>query len=171
MTEPAPRKGRRGTKVPTPAALKLVEGRGNGRDSGGREVPTPPAFVRLPPTKPDGMSAIASAMWDELVDELNRLNVTKPLDAAALEMACETYARWHDARRLRFEMSIDDGTPGHGLLARNSQGLVAAPWVGIEERAAKDFRSWCQEFGLTPSAEMRLATTDPKTSGDENPFG
>jgi P27 family predicted phage terminase small subunit len=89
----------------------------------------------------------------------------------ALEMACETYSRWHDARRVRFEMALDSEVPGHGLLGVNSQGLVAAPWVGIEERAAKDFRAWCNEFGLTPAAEMKLATTDPKAPGDDNPFG
>jgi P27 family predicted phage terminase small subunit len=142
-----------------PATLKLIGGRGDGKDSGGREVKPPPGFIRLPPTKPEYMSSAASAMWDQIVEELQRLQVTKPLDGAALEMACETYARWQAARDMRVSS---------GLLARNSQGEVTAPWVGIEERASKEFRAWCSEFGLTPAAESKIGGGGD--DGADNPF-
>lgn len=149
---------------PRPAALRLLEGRSEGRDSGGRPVAEVPNFRRIPPSKPADLSADASRLWDEIVAELSRVQVLKPVDAAALQMACETYARWCEARRLRVE---------RGILSENSQGMVRAPWVAVEEQAGKDFRSWCAEFGLTPSAEMRLAGAGTKeaSDGDSNPFG
>jgi P27 family predicted phage terminase small subunit len=148
---------------PRPTSLRLLEGRSEGRDSGGRPVAEVPAFRRIPPTKPADLSADASLLWDSIVDELARVQVLKPVDAAALQMACETYARWCEARRLRVE---------NGILATNSQGQVRAPWVAIEEQAGKDYRAWCAEFGLTPSAELRLAgaAKGANDGGDENPF-
>lgn len=145
-----------------PAGLKLVEGRGSGRDSGGRNVKQPPAFRRIPPARPDDLSADAVELWDQIVVELPRLDLLKELDGAALRVGCETYARWREAVRMRQES---------GLLATNSQGRVTAPWIGIEERASKEFRAWCAEFGLTPAAEMKLATGADGGAEDDDPFG
>lgn len=147
-------------RKPEPANLKLLKGRHAGADSGGRKVKQPPGFKRLPPKKPVEMSPAAGDLWDEIVEELQRLQLTKPLDGPALEMACETYSRWYTARQMRLEL---------GLFHENSQGRVTAPWVGVEERAAKEFRAFCSEFGLTPSAEARLNPADGGDA-DESPF-
>jgi P27 family predicted phage terminase small subunit len=155
-------------RKPKPHGLRLLEGRGDGRDSGGREIKPPPGFQRLPPPKPEGMSEVAAELWDRIVPELQRLQVTKPIDGPALEMMCETYARWHAARQLRLDRVRDDD-PDAGLLAMNSQGKNTAPWVGVEERAAKEFRAWCSEFGLTPAAESKIGGGGD--DGDDNPFG
>lgn len=146
-----------------PAAhLRLLEdGRSPGRDSGGRKVPEPPPFARAVPEKPEGLSAPASVMWDAVVAELPRIDLLKPLDGFALRVGCETYARWHDANRLRRERE------NSGLLAKTSQGVGVSPLVRIESEASREFRAWCAEFGLTPAAEAKLsATADTSTSGD-----
>lgn len=144
-----------------PAALKLVEGRGNGRDSGGRPVKQAPAFRRLPPAKPDDMSPFASELWDELISELSRLQLVKEIDGAALRIGCEAYARWREAVSMRHE---------RGILAETSQGMGVAPWVRVEESASKEFRAWCAEFGLTPAAEAKLATGGGNAEEDDSPF-
>lgn len=148
-------------RVKKPAALKVIEGRGNGRDSGGRTITPPPPFKRMPPKKPDGMSPVASRHWDSLVDELARLDLIKPGDAGALEMACEAYARWHAARQHRLE---------EGVLGKNSQGTVRNPAIVVEESAEKAYRGWCAEFGLTPAAEGKLKAPEADDA-EENPFG
>jgi P27 family predicted phage terminase small subunit len=151
---------------PRPAALKLIEGSA-GRDSGGRPIVEPPAFVRLPPEAPEWLPAEARAEWDRVVPELSRLQLTKPVDRAALTAYVLTWQRLVDAQKLVTEnqnvtLEVDDNglvtqINGHGLLGRNSQGIVRAPWVAIIEAASKDLRAWCAEFGFTPSAEARLA--------------
>lgn len=144
-----------------PAVLKLVEGRSEGRDSGGRVVKQPPAFRRLPPAKPADMSPIASELWDELIPELTRLQLVKELDGAALRIGCEAYARWREAVAMRHE---------RGILAETSQGMGVAPWVRVEESSSKEFRAWCAEFGLTPAAENKLATDNGPTEDEQSPF-
>ena len=150
-----------------PAALRVVGGRGVRKDgletdSGGRPVEKGPAFVRAAPDKPDHLSADAAWLWDQVVEQLSTIGLLKPLDGAALEVACETFARWRDARRMRRQ---------EGLLSTNSQGLVTAPWVGVEERASREFRAWAAEFGFTPAAEKVLSGGADDGGGDlENPF-
>lgn len=144
-----------------PAHLRLMDGRGPGRDSGGRAVPEPPKFDRAVPDKPIDLSPIAAEMWDRIVAELPKANLLKPLDAYALQVGCETFARWHAAKRLRLSQ------PNEGLLAKTSQGMGVSPLVRVESEASRDFRAWCAEFGLTPAAEVKLsASVDPANNGD-----
>lgn len=146
--------------TPRPPALKLLSGRGNGRDSGGRPVQPAPGFTRMAPVKPRGMSRAAAAKWDQLVGELTRLELLSPVHGPALEMACEAYARWHEARKVRQAESV---------LGVNSQGRVRHPAVAVEEAAAKEFMAWCARFGITPADEQRVGTGGGD-GGDTNPF-
>lgn len=176
--------GRRG-KHPT---LKLLEdtGRKPGFDAAGRPIEEPPPFSRKLPDKPDNLSPDAEWMWDRVVDQMASVGVLKPLDGPALEVICETFARWREAVRIR-QHGVqyaadpkDDSSDGEkvtrapGVLSTNSQGLVAGPWIGVEERAARDFRAWCSEFGLTPAAEKNLVSGSDSNGGmpggGENPF-
>lgn len=145
-----------------PARLKIVGGRGNGTDSGGRKVPEPPPFTRELPTKPSDLTPVASAMWDSIVDALPKANLLKPLDGFALQVGCETFARWHAAKTLRLTAGA-----GSGLLAKTSQGMGVSPLVRVESEASREFRAWCAEFGLTPAAEVKLAAgLDPGPDGE-----
>jgi phage terminase small subunit len=55
----------------------------------------------------------------------------------------------------------------HGLLGKNAQGVVRAPWVAIIEAASKDLRAWAGEFGLTPSAESKLSVQEAGNGEDD----
>lgn len=157
-------------------SLKLLNGRSEGKDSAGRPVDEPPPFTRALPTKPDCLSADASWLWDQVLEQMKTIGVLKPLDAAGLEVACETFARWREAVRMRQHGATYATDAGEirkpaGLLAGNSQGMVAAPWIGVEERASRDFRTWCAEFGFTPAAEKNLIAETAGHGGDAyNPY-
>lgn len=156
-------KGRRGTTSKTPAKLKLIEGARPGRDSGGREVTPTPAFRRLPPQPPEFLFGDALEEWQRVVPELQRLGLTKAVDAASLSAYCLAWQRLCQAQRV-----IQEGSE-LGLLAVNSQGLTRHPAVAIAEAASKELRAWAHEFGLTPAAEANLVT--PEADLDEqNPF-
>jgi len=139
---------------PKPPTLKLIEGRGHGRDSGGRLVPQTPKFKRLPPEAPAWLPAEAAAEWERVVPELARLELLKPVDRASLTAYCLTWDRLVEAQRLVTQ---------DGVLGENSQGIVRHPAVAVVEAASKELRAWASEFGFTPSAENKLAV---KESGD-----
>lgn len=146
---------------PRPAKLKLVEGRGNGRDSGGRKVAASLGFVRLPPEPPYFLEGEALAEWNRVVPELARLELLKPIDSAALTAYCLAWARLVDAQAV---------IAREGILGHNSQGLVRHPAVAVLEAASKDLRAWAGEFGLTPSAETRVTRPEAGDGEDANPF-
>jgi P27 family predicted phage terminase small subunit len=144
---------------PRPPKLRLLNGRHAGVDSGGRKVADGPAFRRIAPEKPRDLTPDASAHWDLIVDELLRLDLTKPLDAGSLALACETFSRWKQAQRIvnalsEAELYVD--------------GRRHSAFVTIET-ASREYRAWAAEFGLTPSAEGRLGTKEAK-GASANPF-
>lgn len=154
-----------------PAPLRLVEGRAEGRDSGGRKIPQTPPFRRIPPSRPDHITGYAAELWDRITDELPNLGLLKELDGPSLEMMCECYARWRHSVEMRYAAAHTAPSTG-GIIAKNSQGFCVAPWVAAETQASKEFRGWCSEYGLTPAAEMRLATpgANPDDPDAGNPF-
>lgn len=154
-------KGRRGTTVKTPTVLKLIEGRGQGRDSGGRPVKPAPGFKRLPPSPPPIITGEALDEWHRVVAELSRLGVLKQIDGAGLAAYCLAWQRLVEAQKLVAEA---------GLLAETSQGLGRHPAVAVAEAASKELRAWAHEFGLTPSAEANLVVPESSGDGDDNPF-
>jgi len=150
-------------RTPKPAGLKLLEGRGNGKDSGGREVKPTPGFTRLPPEPPDFLAGRARALWDQIVPELQRLQLLKPIDQAALTALCLTWERLCGAQAL---------IKSEGMTVPGERGPVKNPAVLIVEAASKELRAWASEFGLTPSAEGRLGLAVPDSDADDdNPFG
>lgn len=142
--------------------LKLIGGRSAGTDSGGRPVKEAPNLVRGIPAKPEDLSDAASEMWDQVIQQLQTTGILKPLDTYALQMACESYAMWREAREFRQQ---------HGVLGKNSQGVVVAAYIRVEVEAQKQFRAWCSEFGFTPAAENNLGEGGTGGgSGSDNPF-
>lgn len=151
----------RGRKA-VPRNLKLLQGTASGKDSGGRTVPPEIPFKRGPLVKPAELSKDASWLWDQVIEQMATVGLLKPLDAASLEMTCEVFARWRCAVRER-EL--------RGLFSTNVGGAeVIGPWVRIESEAARDFRVWCAEYGLTPAAEKNLRSGDDDDGLKDNPF-
>ncbi len=146
-----------------PAGLKLLEGKKPGRDSGGRKVIPPPPFKRLPPEPPAVLTGEALAEWKRVLPELARLELVKPIDAAALTADCLCWARLVEAQR-----EIDKV----GVIIANEHGFaVRNPAIGVIENASRELRAWANEFGLTPASETKLSREDGGAASEANPFG
>lgn len=153
-----------------PAALKLLKGRSEGRDSGGRKVKPSPKFVREAPQPPEWLSDEARAEWDRIAPGLERLDLLKPEDRANLVAYCETWARFVAATR-----SIQvDGLQVVNRSTRKdgstSEWVTKNPAVGVAEAAAAHLRSLGTEFGLTPAAEARLSVGPVDPDDEDDPF-
>jgi P27 family predicted phage terminase small subunit len=146
-------------RKPKPFALKLLEGRGEGRDSGGRKVKPVPTFIRLPPEPPEWRSAEARAEWERVVPLLQELGRTKPQDRAALTAYCESWAMFVAAT----VMIADEGMTVVNRSVRRD-GTVTTwstkhPAVDIQKSAHAGLKKWCAEFGMTPSSDGRMSAT------------
>jgi P27 family predicted phage terminase small subunit len=153
--------GRRGP-APQSAALRLVNGRSEGTDSGGRRVGPPgKGFIRAAPPKPADLSPRASQIWDAAVADLEHIGSVKLSDGPGLAMLCEAGSVWYACReRIRKE----------GRQVKRPSGVVALSPIVADMRAAEaDYRSWLREFGLTYSTAARFVGDAPG-GGAPNPF-
>ncbi len=156
-------------RPPAPAQLRILNGRGKGRDSGGRVVEEPPPFVRFAPDPPDSLGPHARAEWERVVPELQRLNLLKPIDRAGLTSYCEMWETFVRATAEVHEKGLvvenrtikKDGT--------ESIWYTSNPAVSIQRNSQAAIRAWCSEFGLTPSAESKVKAAEAN-SGSVNPF-
>ncbi len=146
-----------------PAALRLLNGRHAGVDSGGRPVKASPAFKRVPPSPPTWLSREAAAEWRRVSPGLARLDLVKEEDRAAFAAYCETWSEFAQACQ---ELKA------HGSLTIVvAQGEIPHPAVAIRRSASQQLRTWAREFGLTPAAENALATKGGGDGAEGNPFG
>ncbi len=157
-------------RTAAPAALRLIGGRSEGRDSGGRVVEPPPAFRRIPPKPPTWLSREAKAEWKRVVPGLSRLDLLKEEDRAALTVYCETWARFVEATK---DVHANGFTITNRTIRKDgteSEWTSKNPAVTVAETASVQLRGMAQEFGLTPSAESKLARTADGGGDDGNPF-
>lgn len=157
-------------RTPRPAALKLLNGRHAGVDSGGRKVSEVPAFVRLPPDPPVELGEHARAEWDRVVPELQRLQLIKSLDRAALASYCEMWETFVLATADVHERGLVVENHSTRKDGSESTWFTANPAVAVQRNAQAAVRAWCAEFGLTPSAEQRVAAAGVPDGQDGNPF-
>lgn len=156
-------------RTAAPAALKLLHGRGEGRDSGGRVVNAGPAFRRIPPKPPTWLSREAAAEWRRVVPGLTRLDLLKEEDRAVLAAYCETWSVYVAATRLVTQQGVMTEAVTVRPDGSESRRPMANPAVAIARNAGRELRGFAAQFGLTPSTEQALAR-GADDDDEENPF-
>lgn len=148
-----------------PAPLKLIKGKGPGKDSAGRPVNVPPKFRRGAPDAPDMLSDLAREEWNRIVPGLEQLDLLKGEDFAALVEHCETWSTYVQALQLVRANGIVLINPDNGRVYKN-------PALAAAEAAGQQLRASCREFGLTPSSEQNLGKPmgGDSDGGENDPY-
>lgn len=143
----------RGPK-PTPTHLQLVRGNPGKRKLPKKEDEIPVVVEEVTP--PAFLSDDAKVEWGRMINALVALKLVSQLDRAALGAYCQAYGRWAQAERALAAMRERDANT-HGLLVKTTgQNVVQNPLVGIANKAMADMVRYAAEFGMTPSARVRL---------------
>ena len=156
----------RGRK-PTPTHLKLVRGNPGKRalPKKGAEIPvvveeiSPPAFL----------SDDAKVEWGRMMQALVALKLVSSLDRAAFAAYCQAYGRWAQAERALATMRERDPNAAGLLVKTTGDNIIQNPLVGIANKAMADMVRYAAEFGMTPSARVRLNGSGGG-GAQENPF-
>lgn len=150
-------------RPPLPPNLKVLNGRRDGKDSGGRDIPETPEFERGAPPVPIWLDPEAVAEWNRVVPVLTNMGLLKAIDMASLAAYCECWARFKNASLIVQQEGM--------VLHDDKQGRAQRhPALLTVEAASKELRSWAQQFGLTPSAEARLGRKKDDGGDEANPF-
>ncbi len=151
-----------GKRRAAPYQLKLLKSSRPGYDSGGRPLTPSPAFRRMAPRPPSSLSREAAAEWRRIVPGLQRLDLLKEEDRAAVTTYCELWADTVDLRaRLRTEGRTVTTTTG---------GVKPNPLVGDLRATIRELRAWVVQLGLSPASEVGLGAKSINDGDDENPF-
>jgi len=146
--------GRRGPP-PLPSAEK--KRRGTYRADRARREPKPRLIA---PPCPSWLDPTAQTEWRRVAPELERLELLTELDATALAAYCDSYATWRKAMKVLREKGLT-------FTAKKSGYVGQRPEVSIGERAILRMRTFCIEFGMTPSARGRMRLPDETPKEDE----
>ncbi|MFD9107153.1 phage terminase small subunit P27 family [Streptomyces bottropensis] len=152
-----------------PATLKLLTGRAEGRDSGGRKVNPGPAFRRIPPNPPTWLSPEAKAEWRRVAPGLTRLDLLKEEDRAMLSAYCETWSVFARASREVTKQGLTVMQVTYRGEARIEKP-VANPAVAVARNAGRELRGFAAQFGLSPATEQALSRGADDGNEDDNPF-
>ncbi len=163
--------GKRGPRK-EPSALQAAKGNPSKRPVNDLEPKGDP--VR--PRRPWGMTKDAAKCWTSLMHKLKKLGVLSRTDTDMLVTYCETWARWHAARRWLDQHGVkypvfEKGDPGVDERGQPRERRVIGwrPWpeVAIEQQCRRDLRQLGAEFGLSPSSRTGLTTNDLDDDGDD----
>lgn len=146
--------GKRGP-APQPTVLKLMRGNPGKRPLNKNEPKPRPVSNSL--KYPDWFDEIARREWKRIVPELRQLGLLTVIDISALEAYCATYSRWVRAEKI---------VKKEGETYRAEGEIKRRPEVGIIEKALHLMKTFCTEFGLTPSSRSNISISKP----DENSF-
>lgn len=140
--------GKRGP-ASMPTNLKLLHG--ETRRINARE-PKPAGGL---PECPERLTGAARAEWERLVPILTEMKVGTDADASALELLCETWGRYVEAREneVRGGMVWLSGNKSDSGLP----SFVYSPYGAIATKLIGHLRAMYATFGLTPSGRSGLA--------------
>jgi P27 family predicted phage terminase small subunit len=105
------------------------------------------------PSPPAHLSEYAKQEWARVSGELHRLGLLTVLDETSFACYCQSYGLWRMAEeKLANEDLVSPGS---------ERNTVANPLQKIAAQAARDVVRFGNEFGLSPSARVRVAAGMP----------
>lgn len=120
------------------------------------------------PTCPPGLSNVAKNEWRRIAKDLHTIGLLSRIDRAALAVYCDAYEKWLKAT----EILDQEGLTQEYTNKAGASNTVARPEVNIATKYAQIIKSFCAEFGLTPSSRCRLVLPqDKEVDQFEEDFG
>ncbi len=148
----------------TPTNLTLLRGNPGKRPINKNE-PQPEAKR---PRMPRWLGGKAKWAWKELVPLLEDMRVLTVADKKALELLCDAYQTYRDAR----QVVIEEGSVYSYVNREGDEIFKIRPEVHIAQESWKMVRQMLQEFGLTPAARTKVSVKELKeTDPGEEFFG
>ena len=132
-----------------PTALRIIKGNPTRRPLNKQE-PKPQKWTTQPPER---LSEKALSVWEHVEGVMQGIGVLAQTDAAGVELLCEAYADYLDAREELKEFGSNyytTTTRDGGLMYRTH------PAMGVIQDADRRIRAWLVEYGMTPSSRSKI---------------
>ena len=128
------------------------------------------------PSRPEWLSVEAKHEWGRVVPELERLGLLTIVDRAALAAYCTAWAHLVAAERamqrsymVRLPTGVKETAGGLTLTGVEVLNAIGSQWSWYKT-AMQQVRTFCTEFGLTPSSRGRMSLPEPKSEDEFEEF-
>lgn len=141
-----------------PTAIKELRGGSKTyHRKGNDQEPKVPGY-KIAPRPPKHLDDVAKTEWRRIAPMLCDAGVMTKVDRSGLEAYCVAYATWvHATEQIQ----------KHGMLIKSPNGYpTQSPYLSIADRAAKEYRAWLVEFGMTPSSRSKVKAAGEKEEKD-----
>jgi len=109
---------------------------------------------------------IAMEEWNRVTKELIDKDIMTNVDISSLAMACDALSRYILAKA-----NIDSNGLSYETYDREGNKLIKAnPDVRTQIQYANMYKTFCSEFGLTPSSRIKLAMPKQDENVPKNKF-
>jgi P27 family predicted phage terminase small subunit len=143
-------------RKPKPTNLRVLQG-----NPGKRPLKTNEPKPRpVPPVMPAHLKGLAKEEWERVVPILERLGILTEVDGAALAGYCQSFARWVQCEKRLTSKGLTFTTPSGYVQQR--------PEVSMAQKYLQLVKSFCTEFGLTPSSRSRIELPDGDGDDDDD---
>lgn len=142
--------------APKPTILKLRAGN-PGHQKLNRREPKPRPVA---PKCPAWLDLDAKREWRRIAPELDRIGLLSCVDMAALAGYCQAWSRWKQCERVLTDQGLTFET-GNGYVVPRPEIAASKTYLGF-------VKSFCAEFGLTPSSRGRMTLPEMDDDNDDD---
>lgn len=145
-------------RKPIPDHLKVLSGTAR-RDRVNPDAPVAPSGIAEPP---EWLNGRAAEVFQQLSTILHGLNLSTPVDAAALALLASRLEEVEAASAV-----IDDLGRTYTTEGPSGQLFRPRPEIAMRNEAMRHAQALLSEFGLTPAARSKVSAGKP---AEQNPF-
>lgn len=153
-------------RLPKPASLHILNG--NPSKINPKELEKKlEKEMRVPvaiPDIPDYLDPIAKKEWLRITPLLAKLGIISDLDLSTLAAYCSTYSKWVQIERILKKQKIIQKTK---VGNKNFYSMQSHDLLRESKDLTAKLRTFCAEFGLSPSARCRIHIPGTETDQDE----
>ena len=142
---------------PKPTALKRIEGTYRKDRAPKNEVqPT----ISMDIEAPTDLNEWGQKYWVDIMSEYSKVGLVTKVDIGALHSLCQWYGVFQEALDIvavkGLEVEIERFSPkGEPFTVRDVN-----PMIGVADKAYKNYKMMCVEFGLTPASRTRISAPE-----------
>lgn len=140
-------------RPPKPTNLKVLMGN-PGKRPLNRNEPKPQPVA---PKRPSWLTGEAKKEWDRIAPELERVGLLTVIDGSVLANYCQWWAVYvQAAKELKAHLTKHKKLTVTYINTQGAENEVPHPAIAIAEKASKNIKAFCSEFGLTPASRVRM---------------
>lgn len=119
--------------------------------------------IALTLTEPQGFNEWARMLWNQITEEYLRIGLISNIDLSSLQALCNEYGIYREASELirkqglLIEVNVYS-TKGNLTGTRH----IANPLLRVSNNAFTNYKSLCNDFGLTPAARNKISIPENK---------